>query len=271
MKKFAFLSIVFLACAFSTAAQNRRVFDNFDVRGGVQIAVQPTAPPLPNQKNGKKNNAAAKNSVKPIVLTRALNPLKMTAGKNLGSFSTGDAKVDGYIVDSATRNNVDPLLVYATMSQESSFKPRAISNKGARGLMQLMPGTAARFGVNNIFDPKQNIEGGVRYLRFLLDTFNNDVRLALAGYNAGEGAVMKFNYTVPPYAETQNYVARISARYEMVRDPNYIRSIPKFNQPALATTVNVNQNPTVKQQQPVYEPAATAIRLSNGKIQLVTQ
>jgi soluble lytic murein transglycosylase-like protein len=98
------------------------------------------------------------------------------------------------------------------MHQESSFKLRAISPKGARGLMQLMPGTAVRFGVTNIFDPQQNIEGGSRYLKFLLDRFDGDLSLTLAGYNAGEGAVDKYD-GVPPYNETQNYVKIISQRY----------------------------------------------------------
>src|SRR4030095_16345267 len=105
------------------------------------------------------------------------------------------------------------------MRLESSFKSRAISPKGARGLMQLMPGTAARYGVTNIFDPRQNIEGGARYMRFFLDNFDGDVSLALAGYNAGEGAVMKYGYRVPPYSETQEYVRRISKRYDLIRDP----------------------------------------------------
>src|SRR6187455_2004519 len=85
--------------------------------------------------------------------------------------------------------------------------------------MQLIPPTASRFGVTNIWDPKQNIEGGARYMRFLLDLFDGDVRLALAGYNAGEGAVMKYGNRVPPYSETQEYVRRIGARYSMIRDP----------------------------------------------------
>jgi soluble lytic murein transglycosylase-like protein len=99
------------------------------------------------------------------------------------------------------------------MSQESAFERGAISNKGASGLMQLMPATAARFGVTNIFDPKQNIYAGARYLRLLLDMFDGDVSLALAGYNAGEGAVKRYGYNVPPYPETINYVRKIRRRY----------------------------------------------------------
>jgi len=85
--------------------------------------------------------------------------------------------------------------------------------------MQLMPGTAARFGVTNIFDPKQNIDAGSRYMKWLLNRFQGDLSLALAGYNAGEGAVDKYGWRIPPYAETQEYVRRISRRYNLLRDP----------------------------------------------------
>jgi soluble lytic murein transglycosylase-like protein len=128
--------------------------------------------------------------------------------------TTGNPKYDELIALSAARNGVDPNLVVAMMRQESGFNPRALSYKGASGLMQLMPATARRFGVTNIFDAAQNIEGGTRYLRFLLDQFNGDVNLVLAGYNAGEHAVVNWGYQVPRYRETQNYVKSISARYD---------------------------------------------------------
>jgi soluble lytic murein transglycosylase-like protein len=99
------------------------------------------------------------------------------------------------------------------MSQESKFSKIALSPKGAQGLMQLMPGTAARYGVTNPYDVAQNISGGTRYLKDLLKMFNGRVDLALAGYNAGEGAVIKYGYTVPPYDETRNYVKLIVKRY----------------------------------------------------------
>ena len=99
------------------------------------------------------------------------------------------------------------------MEQESHFNTRAVSPKGARGLMQLMPGTAARFGVSNPHDPAQNVRGGTRYLKQLLNRFNGRVELVLASYNAGEGAVEKYGRRVPPYRETRHYVRRISARY----------------------------------------------------------
>src|SRR5205085_11054487 len=103
------------------------------------------------------------------------------------------------------------------------------SNKGASGLMQLMPATARRLGVSNIYDPKQNIEGGVKYMRMLMDMFGQDVNLALAGYNAGEGAVIKYGNNIPPYSETQEYVRRISARYASISDGSFARTASRVN------------------------------------------
>ncbi len=128
-------------------------------------------------------------------------------------WTTGRPRLDTLIRQNGARHGVDPYLIFLVMEQESHFNAGAVSPVGARGLMQLMPGTAARFGVRNIFDPAQNIEGGARYMSWLLRRFDGDVRLALAGYNAGEGAVMKYGRRVPPYRETQNYVRTIGTRY----------------------------------------------------------
>ena len=128
-------------------------------------------------------------------------------------WSTGNARVDNLIRLNAKQHGVDPFLIYCLMSQESSFNAAATSYKGAQGLMQLMPDTAARYGVSNPYDVAQNISGGTRYLRDLLKMFNGRVDLALAGYNAGEGAVMKYGNAVPPYSETRNYVKLILGRY----------------------------------------------------------
>lgn len=108
---------------------------------------------------------------------------------------------------------VDPALVRAVVHAESAFNPDALSSKGAGGLMQLMPGTAARYGVDDRFDPRANIAGGVAYLSFLLDLFNGNERLAVAAYNAGEGAVKKYG-GVPPYTETQRYVKRVMSLHK---------------------------------------------------------
>jgi Zn-finger nucleic acid-binding protein len=128
-------------------------------------------------------------------------------------WTTGSGRLDAIIRQNGARHGVDPYLVFCVMEQESHFNTRALSPSGARGLMQLMPGTAARFGVRNPHDPAQNISGGTRYLKELLQRFNGRVELVLAGYNAGEGNVMRFGYRVPPFRETRNYVRRVGARY----------------------------------------------------------
>jgi Zn-finger nucleic acid-binding protein len=128
-------------------------------------------------------------------------------------WTTGSLRLDALIKQHGSAYSVDPYLIFCVMEQESHFNSRAASPKGARGLMQLMPGTAARFGVTNSHDPSQNIRGGTRYLKQLLQRFGGRVDLVLASYNAGEGAVMKYGHRVPPYRETRNYVQRISARY----------------------------------------------------------
>jgi soluble lytic murein transglycosylase-like protein len=120
------------------------------------------------------------------------------------------------MVEEAAKNlDVSPLLVDSVIQVESNYNPYAISPKGAQGLMQLMPATARRFGVKNSFDAKQNIEGGVRYLKFLQDTFKDD-RLAIAAYNAGERAVTKYG-DVPPYPETKNYVVKVGNKYSKAK------------------------------------------------------
>jgi soluble lytic murein transglycosylase-like protein len=136
------------------------------------------------------------------------------SGKKERGWSTGRPGLDSLIRQNGNKYNVDPYLIFLVMEQESHFNTHAVSPKGARGLMQLMPGTGARFGVRRPHDAAQNISGGTRYLRELLNRFNNRVDLVLASYNAGEGAVIKFGHRVPPYKETRNYVKKISYRYK---------------------------------------------------------
>ncbi len=124
----------------------------------------------------------------------------------------------GGIVRSASyRYDVDPYLVLGMIRVESNFNAYAVSHKGAKGLMQLMPGTALLHKVNNVYDPVQNIYGGVRHFRLLLDRFDGNVQLALAAYNAGAGAVAKYN-RIPPYRETRNYVRRVMGYYQIYRN-----------------------------------------------------
>lgn len=122
-------------------------------------------------------------------------------------------KYKDLISSAAERYQIDENLLHAVIQAESAYNAQAISSAGAVGLMQLMPDTAKRYGVVNRQDAEQNIEGGTRYLKDLLVMFNFDLDLAVAGYNAGEGAVMKYNYTVPPYPETRNYVQQVLKLY----------------------------------------------------------
>jgi soluble lytic murein transglycosylase-like protein len=131
---------------------------------------------------------------------------------------TGAPAVDvaRMVEESARAHNVDPLLVHSVIEAESNYNPHAVSPKGARGLMQLMPPTARELGVTDSFDPRQNIEAGVRYLKYLQELYHDD-RLALAAYNAGPAAVQKYDQRVPPYPETQAYVERVGRRYAEAR------------------------------------------------------
>ncbi len=118
-------------------------------------------------------------------------------------------RYEGLIAANARRYRLSPELLHAVIRTESAYDHTAVSSAGAQGLMQLMPGTAARYGVDDSFDPIQNVKGGAAYLRDLLDMFNQDLRLALAGYNAGENAVIKYGYQIPPYSETRGYVRKV--------------------------------------------------------------
>jgi soluble lytic murein transglycosylase-like protein len=123
------------------------------------------------------------------------------------------AQIDRLVSANAGAWGVDPALVKAIIANESGFDANATSKTGAQGLMQLEPGTAAELGVTDAYDPAQNISGGTRYIRGLLDRFHGDLRLAIAAYNAGPGAVVKYN-GVPPYAETQQYVENVLDAYQ---------------------------------------------------------
>ncbi len=295
MKKVYLLTLTILALSICAAAQNRSLsytFDNFS-SGGLKVvspakpAAKPTLKPTAlSKKKGKKADERTLPVVKKTVQrTSSVQdslamadvyksaggssaPVKTALGlsKSMHGFTTGDSNVDGYIVAACIRYGIDPLLIYAQMHQESSFKPRALSYKGASGYMQLMPATARRFGVTNIWDPQQNIDAGVRYMRWLLDTFNGDMSLALAGYNAGEGAVMKYGWSIPPYNETREYVRRISARYEMIRNPNTPRTAPRISSASVAKLTKRDSVPLG-----LYEKAVYTVKMPDGRMRLVSQ
>ncbi len=151
------------------------------------------------------------------------------------AFRTAPQSLNRYIQLAAMHHQVDPLLIKAVIKAESNFDPNALSPKGAQGLMQLMPGTARDLEVTDPFDPAQNIYGGTKYLRSLLDSFNGNVELSLAAYNAGPGNVAPYG-TVPDIPETRNYVAKVLETYRAYRQGG------RMSQPA---SVNVRHMVTV--------------------------
>ena len=285
MKKLLQISITLCLLSIGATAQMRsRLVDNFDMASGVRVSTPSVASSVPTQtpkklvKKTSKATPVAKaapvmNMQDAVSLkdtkysSSSLPKLAMSAGNSMGGFTTGDSVIDSYIVDSSIRYGIDPLLIYAQMHQESAFKRKATSHKGASGLMQLMPDTARRFGVTDIYEPRQNIDAGVKYMRWLLNKFDGDMSLALAGYNAGEGAVMKFGWQIPPYNETREYVRRISARYNSIRNPNYIaQSVKKVSSTQIAKLEKKAPAPLT-----VYEPNPVAVRMPDGRMRLVNK
>jgi soluble lytic murein transglycosylase-like protein len=175
-----------------------------------------------------------------------------------GIVAASDSKVKGLVQEAALKYDVNPALIDSVIQVESNYNPSAVSPKGAQGLMQLMPDTARRFGVQNTFDPRENIHGGVRYLKFLQETFKDD-RLAIAAYNAGEGAVAKYK-NVPPFPETVSYVAEVGKRYGKAR-----KAVEAKSNAAVAAPM--------KPEKPA-EPAYASVRQyvdPEGRIHLTTQ
>jgi soluble lytic murein transglycosylase-like protein len=177
----------------------------------------PARPPIPlsdaDQARARAESLDRDKTVSTAEKTPSSTQIKIPIALMGHHISSGNAALDTLVRTAAARNGLDPCLILSVMRAESGFNRSAVSVKGASGLMQLMPETAARFGVKNIFDPEENVMAGARYLRFLLDRFRGDVRLALAGYNAGEGAVELYGLRIPPFQETQNYVRTIYTRY----------------------------------------------------------
>lgn len=195
-------------------------------------------------RNIKSTDAAKQQTTaSPRAATRSRGPLS--------SSNFPSAYVD--IINTAcNRHGVDPALVHAIVKVESDFNPYALSRKGAMGLMQLMPQTAVNMNVGNSFNPHENIDGGVKYLRYLIDRYEGNLSLALAAYNSGETAVKKWG-TIPPYRETQNYVQRILRIYgsdEKVRRPRYTIYMVYGEDGALMLTDDPSKNKSLKRKTP---------------------
>ena len=159
-----------------------------------------------------------------------------------------EAQLKDMVSRIAVREGVETPLVQSVIRAESNYNPDAVSPKGAMGIMQLIPATAKRFGVSDAFDPEENIQGGVRYLKFLLDYYQGDYAKAIAAYNAGEAAVDKY-HGIPPFAETQSYVVQVAKNLEAARQT-----------PAIAATSVVSNN-----QGETFQPIQTSIG-SDGRI-----
>ena len=146
---------------------------------------------------------------------RAVSPMPPAANAASAAASQGTVTgaIDEVVAQVAVRESLPPQLIHSVIRVESNYDPYAVSPKGALGLMQLIPATARRFGVRDVFNPADNIQGGAKYLRYLLELYNGDYPLALAAYNAGEGAVAKYG-GVPPYAETREYLVRVARELE---------------------------------------------------------
>jgi Transglycosylase SLT domain len=172
-----------------------------------------------------------------IIFVNAADPPPVPAGRRSRKGrsrypATPPPEISNLVEKTADEHQVDPKLVHAIIQVESGYNPHAVSNKGAQGLMQLIPATAERYGVQNTFNPKQNIEGGVSYLKYLLGLFKGNVPLTLAAYNAGEHAVIKKG-GIPQYAETLDYVQRVTDLYHSGSDDDTL--IRRFSEPQQTT------------------------------------
>ena len=193
MKKTSFYPAVLVLVLFfmlPVAESQADIYRYTDEEGVVHLTNVPTNPKFQLWLKEKKNNM-------------------VSIGRHFSGRQREYAGYDDLIVKAADRHNIDYALIKAVMKAESGFNHNAVSPKGARGLMQLMPGTADLYRVDDSFDPWSNIDGGARHLKYLLGQYNGNLPLTIAAYNAGEKAVQKYNYRIPPYEETRTYVKRV--------------------------------------------------------------
>ncbi len=195
-----FMALCIAACALCAAEAQADIYKFVDENNVVHFTNMPNDPRYKLFWRERKSSSPA-----------AVNPVSGALGAQARA---NRARFTPIIESAAHTYKVDPALLHAVILAESAYNPNAVSPKGATGLMQLMPGTAKRYGVTNIYDPSDNIHGGTRYLRDLLRMFNNNIHLAVAAYNAGENAVINRGNKIPPYPETRNYVSKVTAFYQ---------------------------------------------------------
>ena len=202
-----------------------------------------------------------------VVEPKVVEPVEVGAPPPLGP----EPSINELVEESARNHGVDPLLVHSVIKAESNYNPNAVSNKGAQGLMQLMPATARELGVKNPMNPKENIEGGVKFLKYLQTQFN-DPALALAAYNAGEGAVRRYGNWIPPYPETQDYVVKVARNYRQAKAAAAATAKPPVDQAQTTQRAVEVAAPPAKQEVAV-EPAPAPLQYyydAQGRLTLRT-
>ena len=219
------------AITSTTDESGRKIYVNGDGVNGEGPSAAPRAKASTPSRSRLVYWSVTEHRFKPVPTSGAVMRAARSAASEVNTYLDGRAQthqtlnraftqedIDAAIEQAAARHNVDPSLVRSVVKVESNFNPNAVSRKGAMGLMQLMPSTARSLNVANPFDPQQNVDAGVRHLRKLLDSYGGDVRLSLAAYNAGSGAVAR-SAGVPHFRETQNYVRRITNLYNGGSEP----------------------------------------------------
>lgn len=220
LPKFARLFLPAIAMLAAMSAAKADVYGYADAEGAVYLTDSPSQVDSVSQADAPTQQdyeLLAVSPVEPVILATS-TPVMEAA--ELDSKAVSGSKTLMYkdeVKVAALDSGVETALLHAVIMTESNYNARAKSPKGAQGLMQLMPFTAKRFGVNNSYDPGQNIQGGARYLSYLLKLFKNDFNLAVAAYNAGENAVIQHGNKIPPYRETVNYVSKVMGIYKKLR------------------------------------------------------
>ena len=224
-KSSIYFALMLLLATYMSAA-NADIYGYADADGAVYLTDTPTQVNKPAQAGASAQADAQTQQAYELLAVSPVEPVSAATNAitlyaleqdNHAPVSAKNLLYKDEVKVAALDSGVETALLHAVIMTESNYNARAVSPKGARGLMQLMPFTAKRFGVNNAYDPSQNIQGGARYLSYLLKLFKNDFNLAVAAYNAGENAVIEHGNKIPPYRETVHYVSKVMGLYKKLR------------------------------------------------------